>query len=50
MTELKPPAIDPGEVPENNQTNYPEPFRANNQKRFNRRLGERAGLTILRII
>ncbi len=45
MTELKPPAFDSGEVPESNQTGYPEPFRADNQKRFNRRLGERAGLT-----
>src|SRR4026207_67338 len=45
MTELKPPAFDPGEVPENNQTSYPEPFRPDNQKLFNRRLGERAGLT-----
>src|SRR6185295_6061608 len=44
MTELKPPAFDPGKVPETNQTSYPEPFRADNQKRFNRRLGERAGL------
>ena len=45
MTELKPPAFDSGEVPETNQTSYPEPFRADNQRRFNRRLGERAGLT-----
>lgn len=38
------PAFDPSEVPESNATGYPEPFRAANQQRFNRRLGNHAGL------
>ena len=38
------PAFDPAEVPESNSTTYPEPLRAANQKRYNRRLGNHAGL------
>jgi uncharacterized cupin superfamily protein len=38
------PAFDPAEVPESNATTYPEPLRAPNQKRYNRRLGNHAGL------
>ncbi|CAN5148227.1 cupin domain-containing protein [soil metagenome] len=44
MTTLRLPAFDPRDVAENNQTSYPEAFRADNQKRFNRRLGNHAGL------
>lgn len=39
------PAFDPLSVPESNATGYPEPYRADNQQRFNRRLGNHAGLT-----
>ena len=38
------PAFDPAEVPESNATTYPEPLRAPNQKRYNRRLGNHVGL------
>jgi uncharacterized cupin superfamily protein len=38
------PAFDPADVPENNLTSVPEPHRAGNQNRFNRRLGDHAGL------
>jgi len=38
------PAFDPLAVPESNATGYPEPFRAANQRRWNRRLGDHAGL------
>jgi uncharacterized cupin superfamily protein len=47
MTEesrLKLPAFDPGVVAESNFTSYPEPHRAPNQMRYNRRLGDHAGL------
>jgi uncharacterized cupin superfamily protein len=44
MTKPKPPAFDPADVAESNATGYPEPYRAANQKRFNRRLGDHAGL------
>lgn len=37
--------FDPLTVPESNFTSYPEPYRAANQQRWNRRLGEHAGLT-----
>ena len=36
--------FDPLAVPESNATSYPEPFRAANQQRWNRRLGDHAGL------
>jgi uncharacterized cupin superfamily protein len=38
------PAFDPADVPENNATTYPEPLRAPNLKRYNRRLGNHVGL------
>jgi uncharacterized cupin superfamily protein len=31
-------------VPESNSSSYPEPFREGQRKRFNRRLGDHAGL------
>ena len=37
--------FDPMALPESNATTYPEPYRALNQKRWNRRLGNHAGLT-----
>jgi uncharacterized cupin superfamily protein len=37
--------FDPLSVAESNATSYPEPYRAANQKRWNRRLGDHAGLT-----
>ena len=37
-------AFDPAEVPESNGTTIPEPFKALNQNRYNRRLGDFAGL------
>ena len=36
--------FDPLDLPEANTTTYPEPFRAQNQLRWNRRLGDHAGL------
>jgi uncharacterized cupin superfamily protein len=38
-------AFDPMTLAESNATGYPEPFRATNQRRWNRRLGDHAGLT-----
>jgi uncharacterized cupin superfamily protein len=38
------PAFDPADVPESNATIIPEPHRAANQHRYNRRLGDHAGL------
>jgi uncharacterized cupin superfamily protein len=38
------PAFDPADVPESNATSYPEPVRAPNQNRYNRRLGNHVGL------
>jgi uncharacterized cupin superfamily protein len=38
------PACDPADVPESNATSYPEPLRAPNQNRYNRRLGNHVGL------
>ena len=38
------PAFDPRDVPESNATSYPEPHRAANLHRYNRRLGDHAGL------
>ena len=38
------PAFDPADVPESNATSYPEPVRAPNQNRDNRRLGNHVGL------
>jgi uncharacterized cupin superfamily protein len=39
-----PMGFDPLTLPESNATSYPEPYRAENQRRWNRRLGDRAGL------
>jgi uncharacterized cupin superfamily protein len=36
--------FDPLALPESNATSYPEPYRAENQKRWNRRLGNHAKL------
>src|SRR6266853_5816381 len=47
MTEeskLKLPGSDPGVVAQSNLTSYPELHRAANQMRYNRRLGDHAGL------
>ena len=41
----RPTAFDPLALPESNVTGYPEPFRTDNQQRWNRRLGDHAGLT-----
>jgi uncharacterized cupin superfamily protein len=38
------PAFDPGAVTETNFTSYPEPYRTANSTRYNRRLGDHAGL------
>ncbi len=43
MTERS--AFDPMLLPESNATSYPEPHRAANQRRWNRRPGDHAGLT-----
>jgi uncharacterized cupin superfamily protein len=40
------PAFDPKDLPESNATSYPEKFKALNSRRWNRRLGDHAGLTI----
>jgi uncharacterized cupin superfamily protein len=55
MRKPNPPAFDPADVAESNATGYPEPYRAENQKRYNRRLGQHAelknfGVNITRII
>jgi len=39
-----PMGFDPLTLPESNATSYPEPYRAENRRRWNRRLGDRAGL------
>ncbi|MES2254653.1 MAG: cupin domain-containing protein [Pseudomonadota bacterium] len=38
------PAFDPAEVKESNATTYPPPFNADALKRFNRKIGDHAGL------
>jgi uncharacterized cupin superfamily protein len=38
-------AFDPLRLPETNETSYPEPYRGENQRRWNRRLGDYVGLT-----
>jgi uncharacterized cupin superfamily protein len=45
MTKPNPPAFDPKDLPESNATSYPEKFKAMNSQRWNRRLGNHAGLT-----
>ncbi|MGO9741648.1 MAG: cupin domain-containing protein [Roseiarcus sp.] len=42
---IKSVAIDPTDVPETNYTAYPEPYKASNQLRWNRRIGRQFGLT-----
>jgi uncharacterized cupin superfamily protein len=47
--------FDPLTLPESNATSYPEPFRAANQQRWNRRLGDHAklrnfGVNLTRIV
>ncbi|HUK11162.1 MAG TPA: cupin domain-containing protein [Stellaceae bacterium] len=47
--------FDPLTLPETNATSYPEPFRAANQRRWNRRLGDHAklrnfGVNLTRIV
>ncbi|MTV18501.1 MULTISPECIES: cupin domain-containing protein [Bradyrhizobium] len=44
------PAFDPNMVAENNTTSIPPPHRAANQMRYNRRLGDHAGLTNFGVI
>ena len=44
MVERSGQAFDPLTLPESNKTGYPEPYRADNQRRWNRRLGNHAGL------
>ena len=44
MTKPRPPAFDPQDLAESNATAYPEIYRAPNQQRYNRRLGQHAGL------
>ena len=39
-----PPAFDPASLPESNATSYPAPYHTDNLKRFNRRLGDHAGI------
>jgi uncharacterized cupin superfamily protein len=41
----KPKGFDPLSLPESNATGYPEPYRSDNQRRWNRRLGDHVGLT-----
>jgi len=41
----EPSGFDPLTLPESNATSYPEPYRATNQQRWNRRLGDHAKLT-----
>ncbi|HJU32360.1 MAG TPA: cupin domain-containing protein [Hyphomicrobiaceae bacterium] len=38
------PAFDPADVPESNFTSYPAAMKAANEQRYNRRLGDHAGL------
>src|SRR5438445_197623 len=42
---LKMPAFDPLILPESNASGYPPPYHQNQTLRFNRRLGDHAGLT-----
>jgi uncharacterized cupin superfamily protein len=44
MSKPQLPAFDPADIAESNATGYPEPFRAANSRRWNRRLGEHVGL------
>jgi uncharacterized cupin superfamily protein len=44
MTTPRLPAFDPADLPESNATGYPEEFRADNSRGWNRRLGDHVGL------
>lgn len=44
MTKPRLPDFDPADVAESNATDYPAKFRTNNSHRWNRRLGDHAGL------
>jgi uncharacterized cupin superfamily protein len=44
MTKPRPPAFDSADVVESNYTSYPEAFRHENQRRWNRRIGDHAGI------
>ena len=44
MTQPRPLALDPTTLPESNATSYPEKFKPLNSRRWNRRLGDHAGL------
>jgi uncharacterized cupin superfamily protein len=45
MSKPRLPAFDPADLAESNATSYPAAFRADNSKRWNRRLGDHVGLT-----
>jgi uncharacterized cupin superfamily protein len=45
MSKPRPPAFDPADVAESNATTYPAQFREANSTRWNRRLGDHAGLS-----
>ena len=45
MSKPRPPAFDPADVAESNATGYPAKFREANSTRWNRRLGNHAGLS-----
>jgi uncharacterized cupin superfamily protein len=42
---LKMPAFDPADIKESNASSYPPPYHADNSNRYNRRIGDHAGLT-----
>lgn len=44
MSKPRLPAFDPADLTESNATTYPAAFRADNSKRWNRRLGDHVGL------
>ena len=44
MTKPRLPAFDPADLAESNATSYPAKFRADNSRRWNRRLGDHVGL------
>jgi uncharacterized cupin superfamily protein len=44
MTDPKMPAFDPLQIAESNATSYPEKFKLLNSRRWNRRVGDHAGL------
>lgn len=45
MSKPRPPAFDPADIAESNATSYPAKFRDANSARWNRRLGDHAGLS-----